>query len=173
MVTKVVFIVLKVKCEAISLAIKLIPDTSLWAECVPQKSCSSFQRWSARRPASHKPNSRQTTLGEIRASNVVFIVSKVECKAASLAIKAVQSELLRAECEAASLAIRLKHVTLETQSRRKGYNIVLYPAATAAEPRNNIHVTLGWTIVHVSLHRLPIDTFRVLHFLTRPARPYC
>ena len=51
-VTKVVFLVSKAECEAASLAIKLVQDKSLWAECVPQQSCSLFQRWSARRPAS-------------------------------------------------------------------------------------------------------------------------
>ena len=50
--TKVMFIVSKAECEAASLAIKLVQDKSLWAECVPQQSCSLFQRWSARRPAS-------------------------------------------------------------------------------------------------------------------------
>ena len=68
----------------------------------------------------------------VRASKVVFIISKVECEAtslafklvenkslwveyevASLAAKAVQSQSLRAECEVTSLVTRLMYTTLK------------------------------------------------------------
>ena len=95
MVTKVVFIVLKAECEAASLAIKLIQYKLLWAECEAaslaikliqykslwaecgHKSCvPCFKNGVRGDQPRHQPSSRQITLDGVRASKVVFIVSK-------------------------------------------------------------------------------------------------
>ena len=135
-------IVSKTGCEAASLAIKLVQDKSLWAECghecpgTHQSSLKSrvhcFKGGVQGGQPRHQTSSKQVIMGGVRVSKVVFIISKAECEATSLAfklvedkslwaeceatslaVKPVQSESSRAECEAASLATRLMYATVK------------------------------------------------------------
>ena len=65
------FLVSKAECEAPSLAINLVRDKSLWAECVPQKSCSLFQI-------------RECEAASLSVKAVQYESLRAECEAASL-----------------------------------------------------------------------------------------